>query len=184
MCRIGGDLTARSLRCDIDAQVERPESRAFDFEPVDRAIERHPMLAMAALTALRGYLLAGSPWQVKRPAWGGFERWDRLVSGCLTWLGYADPFETRDRVLSADPIRMANIDILEEWHKRYAERSVSLSEIRKDRGEVYDALLKDNAWDGHHAQWVGGLRLERLAGRATFRVVKWNDRQGELAMTA
>jgi hypothetical protein len=192
---IGGDLSARAVRTDIDPVMERPEDRKFSFDPVSLAAERHPQLVVAALTALRAYLLAGSPWTkdseeggkkvvkvVTRGAWGGFEAWDRLVSGCLMWLGFADPYEARERIMDADPIRSANVDILEEWYARYKDRVISLREIRNDeKGEVYKALLKDNRWDGHFAQWIlrrlegqscGGLRLVRQAGQSRYKVQK------------
>jgi len=178
---LGGDLSARAIRCDIDPREERPESRAFKFDPVKRAQERHPQLVVAALTMLRAYLLADSPWNLKREPWGGFERWDKLISGCLTWLGTADPYEARERIINADPIRMSNMDILEAWHLMYKERTVSFADIRKDKGEVYESLLKNGMWDGHFAQWVlrrlegqtiGGYRLERMPGRSHFRVVQ------------
>jgi hypothetical protein len=178
---IGGDLAARAVRCDIDTGEERPEARHFAFDPVARAVDRHPQLVIAALSALRAYVLAGCPWTLKREPWGGFERWDKLVSGCLTWLYYGDPYDARERIMDADPIRGANLDILDEWFKRYKEREVSLAEIRQDEGEVYDFLCKDNRWDGHHARWIlrrlegqvcGSYRLIRLRGRGRFRVVK------------
>jgi putative DNA primase/helicase len=178
---VGGDLAVRSLRCDIDANTERPESRRFDFDPVARATERHPQLVVAALTALRAFVLAGAPWTLDRARWGGFEAWDSLVSGCLAWLGFADPVRARDRIIDADPIRAANVDILAAWFIRYKDRPVTLAEIREDQGEVYDALLDDGRWNGHHAQWLlrklegkicGNRRLVRLDGRSRFRVVE------------
>ena len=184
----GGDLSARAIRADINPTMERPESRAFDFDPVARASERHPQLVVAALTMLRAYLLAGAPWLPKRAAWGGFEAWDNLVCGCLVWLGMADPYLTRERIINSDPLRMASADILQDWFNQYQGRTVSFSEIRKDRGDVYEALLKSGAWDGFHAGWIlrrlgrpgviGGYMLERMAGRSRFRVVKADD-QGE-----
>lgn len=176
---IGGDLSARAVRADIDAGLERPEARHFTFDPVSRAVERHPQLVTAAVTALRAYVLAGKPWQLQRATWGGFERWDALVSGCLTWLGYADPCDTRERIIESDPIRTANVDILEEWFSRYNDQPVTLANIKKDEGTVYEALLKNNQWDGHHAQWIlrrlesqvcNGYRLVRLTGRSRFKV--------------
>jgi hypothetical protein len=180
---IGGDLTVRTLRCDIDPMVEHPEARKFDFEPVALAREKHPQLVTAACTALRAYILEGMKWGLRRNAWGGFEDWDRLVSGCLTWLGYADPYETRDRVMEDDPIRAANSELLDLWYQRYKERSVSLNEIRAEEGEIYEMLLKDHNWNGYHARFVlnrlvgkivNGLRLVRLDGRSRFQVVKLN----------
>jgi hypothetical protein len=177
---IGGDLTTRALRCDIDEQVERPESRKFDFDPVDRSLERHPQLVVAALTALRAFLLSGAEWKLNRAPWGGFDAWDRLISGCLTWLGYADPYLSRERIIANDPIYEHNIQILESWHKLYGNRPVSFYEIKKDfNSDLYQALLHKNDWDGNHAKWVlsrlenkvvGGFRLQRLEGRSRFRV--------------
>ena len=184
---VGGDLAVRALRCDIDPGLERPESRRFDFDPVARAVERHPQLVVAALTALRAYVLDGAPWTLERAKWGGFEAWDSLVSGCLAWLGFADPFLARERLIDADPIRTANVDILDAWFSRYKDRPVTLAEIRGDAGEVYDHLLDKGHWNGHHAQWLlrrlegkicGGYRLDRLEGRSRFRVVKAGQQSG------
>jgi hypothetical protein len=179
---IGGDLTTRALRCDIDEQIERPESRKFDFDPVARALERHPQLVVAALTALRAFLLSGTEWKLERAPWGGFDSWDRLISGCLTWLGYKDPYASRERVIAKDPIYGDNIQILESWHKLYRDRPVSFHEIKKDfTSDLYQALLYRNEWDGQRVKWVlsrlenkvvGGFRLQRLEGRSRFKVTR------------
>lgn len=34
-----GDMTRRVLRGGLDAEMERPETRAFDFDPVQRVME-------------------------------------------------------------------------------------------------------------------------------------------------
>lgn len=185
---IGGDLTTRALRCDIDEQIERPESRKFDFDPVDRALERHPQLVIAALTALRAFLLSESEWKLDRAPWGGFDKWDRLISGCLKWLGYEDPYASRERIIDKDPIYGENIQILESWHALYGDRPVSFHEIKKDfTSGLYEALLYKNDWDGNHVKWVlsrlenkvvGGFRLQRLVGRSRFRVSKVGESRG------
>jgi hypothetical protein len=183
----GGDLSARAIRSDIYPRIERPESRAFSFDPVKLAQERHPELVVAALTMLRAYLLANAPWNLKREPWGGFERWDKLVSGCLTWLGAADPYVARERIITADPVRMSNLDVLEDWYLRYKDRSVSFTDIRADKGAVYESLLKHGTWDGYHARWIlrrlegqtiGGYTLQRIGGRSQFQVLKAGESQG------
>jgi hypothetical protein len=187
---IGGDLATRALRCDIDEKIERPESRKFEFDPVARALERHPQLVTAACTALRSYILAGTPWKLKREPWGGFEDWDRLISGCLTWLGYADPYETRDRIIQAEPNRLTNSSLLEAWRREFQSQVTSIADIKKKGGEVYELLLKGTQWDAYHVQWVlrklenkvvGSYRLERLQGRSKFwvRVIGKNDEKTE-----
>lgn len=184
---VGGDLTARALRCDIDQQCEHPEKREFDFDPVQRAMERHPQLIVAALTALRAFWITGMKWKLDRQPWGGFEAWDKLVSGCLTWLGYADPVLARDRIIEKDPIRSTNAEILAAWRKQYGAHEVSLREIRKDGdtvggdSELYDLLLHKGHWDGNYAKWllmkmenkvIDGLKLQRVEGRSRFCVTQ------------
>jgi hypothetical protein len=82
---------------------------------------------------------------------------------------------------------MASADILQDWFNQYQGRTVSFADIRRDRGDVYEALLKSGAWDGFHAGWIlrrlegqviGGYMMERMAGRSRFRVVKADD-QGD-----
>jgi putative DNA primase/helicase len=185
----GGDLSARAIRSDIDPQTERPESRAFSFDPVKLAQERHPQLVVAALTILRAYLLAGAPWNLGRAPWGGFERWDKLVAGCLVWLGAPDPYMARERIIAADPVRTSNLDLLEDWYLRYKDRPVSFTDIRTDKGAVYESLLKHGSWDGYQARWilrrlegqtVGGYTLRRIGGRSQFQVLKAGESQGEM----
>ena len=174
---IKGDLASRSLRSDIDAVREDPEARRFGFDPVQKAQELHPELVVAALTALRAYLLSGA--QLEREPWGGFEDWDRLVSGALVWLGYADPYETRARVLESDPTRASNADLLELWEETYGAKEVSLRQIRQDGSEVYVALRGADGWNGDYAAWLlrrvenrvfDGRRLIRCPGRSRFRL--------------
>ncbi len=181
---LSGDLCSRAIRCDIDPAMEFPESRGFEFDPVERARELHPALVTGALTMLRAYVVAGMPWKLKREPWGGFRRWDLLVCGCLDWLGMADPYLSRERVLGDDPVRMSNLDLLEDWYARYGSRSISFNDIRNDKGAVYEGLLKSGVWDGHHAQWIlrrlqgrniGGYTLTRADGRSCFRVLKSGD---------
>jgi hypothetical protein len=84
------------------------------------------------------------------------------------WCGYRDPYETRQRIIDADPIRTANAGILEDWYTAYGSITVSFAKLKKDAGEVFDALCYDGHWDGFHAlhiltrladQPIGGYRL-------------------------
>lgn len=68
----------------IDAQVEQPELREFDFEPVTLVKERRPELVVAGLTVLLAYLQTGE--RVVAEPFGGFERWSQRVREPLIWL--------------------------------------------------------------------------------------------------
>jgi hypothetical protein len=160
---IAGDMASRTVMCQLDANMDRPESREFNFSPATRARERHPELLAGALTALRAYHVAGRPWDLKRAPWGGFEEWDRLICGCLTWLGFKDPFETREAVLCDDPISAEYAAILRAFFDLFGELSVTVEHIGKNESELR-ALLVDprtNTWNPRYAGW----KLRRMKGR-------------------
>ena len=72
--RFGSDLARRVLPIRLAPQVENPEERT-DFEHSDLLSwvrENRPTLAVAALTVLRGYCVAGRPVQADG-AWGSYE---------------------------------------------------------------------------------------------------------------
>ena len=98
---ISGDMTRRTLVCQLDPRVERPELRTFPFEPVKRIKADRGSYVTAALTILLAYQHAGRPLQAD--ALGSFEEWSGLVRNALLWLGSADPVETMERARSSDP---------------------------------------------------------------------------------
>jgi hypothetical protein len=176
---IAGDLSVRSLRCDIDAVMERPEERKFEFDPVQRALEKHPELNRAALLALRAYIVAGKTWELKRELYGGFEFWDALISGCLVWLGFADPYESRKRVVSDDPNREANLTLLQALEADFDHNPFTVAEIGnlELRSAAYKLLLKNGVFESKGVGW----RLKRLAGRIAggLRLIKTADPDGK-----
>jgi putative DNA primase/helicase len=48
-----GDMTRRTLLCTLDAVVERPELRQFDFDPVERALAHRTQYLAAIFTIVR-----------------------------------------------------------------------------------------------------------------------------------
>ena len=97
-----GDLTRRTLVCRLNAQVEIPEDRAFDFDPVAYVEANRTCLVAAALTVLRAYHAAGRPTSLK--PFNSFEDWD-LVRGALVWLGEVDPKDSAVLLRADDPKR-------------------------------------------------------------------------------
>jgi putative DNA primase/helicase len=185
-----GDLAHRVLLVKIDAKMEHPEARSFSFNPVERAAAAHPRLVTAALTALRAYIVAGKPWSLERGALGGFEEWDRLVAGCLTWLGYADPVETRRFVIENDPERETCFSLLEAWYATYGEEFVSLRTIQEaEKSDVYNVLCPSHQWDGYRVRSflrhvegrvVDGLRLIHDShGRGRYRIEVLDKRRNK-----
>jgi putative DNA primase/helicase len=110
---IAGDNMRRFVIARIIIDVERPELREFDFDPVEEAKEHRPELVVAALTVVRAYLISGEP--QKLPPLGSFERWSRWVREALVWLGEADPVDTMERVRAADTAIMKRRRLMEAW---------------------------------------------------------------------
>ena len=102
---VAGDNTRRMLRVDLDAGVERPETREFDFDCEAEARQDRGELVVAALTILRAHALAGWPAVPGRTALGSFEEWDRLVAGAIVFAGGSDVVTLLDKTRAADPER-------------------------------------------------------------------------------
>jgi putative DNA primase/helicase len=116
--QVKGDLARRCVPIDLDPKIEQPEGRVFEREQPAWALEHHPRLVAAALTALRGFVLAGRPRPAGLAPYGSFEAWDRLVRCCLLWAGIADPCGGRERLRAEADTGLAELDAaLCEWRR-------------------------------------------------------------------
>jgi hypothetical protein len=134
---IAKDLTERTLLCQLDAKVETPGARTFDFDPVEWALEHRAELVVAALTILRAYVVAGRPVYLvktegkpdqKLTPMGGFEDWSLLVRSPLVWLGCSDPCETMEKVRATDQTKGQLATILELWYDRFKSNEKTAGE--------------------------------------------------------
>jgi putative DNA primase/helicase len=98
---IYGDLNRRTIRIRLDAKVERPEERPFDFDAIGLALRKRADLVAAALTVIRAHMLAGSP--DRAPPMGSFEAWSDTVRSSLIWLGMGDCRRDIDAQRADDP---------------------------------------------------------------------------------
>jgi len=124
---IAGDMTRRALVCNLDAGVERPELREFNFNPVEMAKRGRAGYLVDALTILRAFHVAGSPGQAK--PLGSFETWSDRVRGALLWLGMADPCATMERTRKSDPKLSSLREVLHGLHKAFGNSRVRVREI-------------------------------------------------------
>ncbi|MCP3995681.1 MAG: hypothetical protein GY722_11530 [bacterium] len=94
-----GDLGRRVLPVDQRTDLEHPEDRSgFEFRDLlGHVLEQHPRYLIAALTVLRGFILADRPSHGMPPK-GSFESWDHLVRATVISLGLGDPVAGCSRV--------------------------------------------------------------------------------------
>lgn len=111
--RVKGDMTRRTVICNLDAGVERPEERQFTHSPVDDVIADRGKYVAAALTIVRAYIVAGKPGLL--PKLASFEEWSDLVRSALVWLGQPDPVETTNDAREDDPELIQLRDIVTQW---------------------------------------------------------------------
>ncbi len=99
----GSDVGRRVLPIRLQSPLETPEIRSgFDHPDLLHWIEeQRPFLAVAALTMLRAYFVAGCPKQTG-DEWGSFESWSAKIRGAIVWAGGADPMLTRATALAGD----------------------------------------------------------------------------------
>ncbi|KLU05884.1 hypothetical protein RISK_002516 [Rhodopirellula islandica] len=99
----GSDVGRRVLPIRLQSPLETPEDRTgFAHPDLLSWIEAdRPRLAVAALTILRAYFVAGCPMQPNGD-WGSFENWSATIRGAIVWAGGADPLPTRATALASD----------------------------------------------------------------------------------
>jgi hypothetical protein len=110
---VTGDLPRRTLQSRLDAGVERPELRKFDFDPVAEVVANRGKYISAALTICKAYHDAGRPGAL--PQLLSFGGWSDTVRSALVWLGMADPAESIERIRAEDPNLIELAEVLDAW---------------------------------------------------------------------
>jgi hypothetical protein len=170
-----GEMVRRVLPCNLDAGVERPELRVFDFDPIERVLADRGKYVAAVMTIIKAYRAAGSP-QVCSPI-GSYEEWSSLVRSPLIWLGRADTVESMEAAREEDP----ELQSIRELHARWREHlnlgskytSAAIIKIACERtvsGEFvhpeFNDLLQRVANDGGRPSTRAlGKWLSRIGGR-------------------
>jgi hypothetical protein len=88
------------LVANIVPKVEHPETRKFDFNPIERVMADRGLYVAAALTIARAYLLSGA--KRNEPALASYEEWCRFVREPLLWLGEEDPVKSQEQMHEED----------------------------------------------------------------------------------
>jgi hypothetical protein len=169
-----GDSSRRAVLCRLDAGVERPDTRPFDFDCHDEVLAARPELVVAALTVLHAYALAGRP--EKLTPMGGFTDWE-WIRGALVWLGCADPADTRLSILDTDQRKDELLDVMRLWAAAIGNVAVDVAQIAKHAGEAHVALhdkfvevaCRQGKWNGKSVGWWLRRHKDRVLGGQCFK---------------
>jgi hypothetical protein len=113
--RVRGDMTRRTLTCELDAGVVLPELREFDSNPVLKVMTDRGAYVSACLVIVRAYQAAGNPNKLTPIA--SFGEWSDLVRSALVWLGCADPARSMEAAREDDPELSELREIIEVWRE-------------------------------------------------------------------
>jgi len=92
----GSDLGRRVLPIRLHTPEEKPEHRQDFKHPnlLNWVAENRSRLAVAAITILRAYFVAGCL-KMDSTTWGSFESWTSVIRGAIVWTGLACPLTNR-----------------------------------------------------------------------------------------
>ncbi|MFN5744836.1 MAG: hypothetical protein ACK443_01900, partial [Methylococcaceae bacterium] len=183
------DMVRRVVVINLDVQVENPESRAFDRDPLTHLREHRAEFVADALTIIRAKILA-NPEPVQCRPLNGFDRWNQWVRQSLLWLGLPDPCEPMFTKATEDPDREQLAALHEAWWQTFGDSPASirmaidramvddtgsfhraLCEIGTTKGNVLDANRIGYWVKRHVGRIVNGRRFER--DNSVTRSVAW-----------
>lgn len=115
--QVKGDLARRCIKCEMDAEVEAPELRKFDFDAAIEAMEDRPKLVAAVLTILRAWHICAERADLLSTfePLGSFQHWSDMVRGALIWLGEPDPCGMRESIANEEPTSVSLTQLLVAW---------------------------------------------------------------------
>lgn len=155
-----GDMNRRILPINLDSG-EHPERRQFDFNPVQAIRGSLDNLRADLINILATYRAQGMA-TVRLDGYASFEAWNRLVRGCVVWLGWADPLKAMQDQ-QADDLEVNKLAILAEaWKQRFGDAEKSLRDLKTEVVDVGSHPLWLEAVDAICTDASGRLNEARL----------------------
>ena len=122
-----GDITRRTLICELDAQMERPETRKFDFDIKERAVAERDNIIFHCMIIFKAYGTTAT--KTYTTPLGLFENWSRLIRDPLVWLGLPNPVDSQKDIRATDPTLHAHQALLETLKKHFGEGKFKTRDI-------------------------------------------------------
>lgn len=136
--RIVGDTCRRILVSRLDARVEQPYARSFDFCPLSYTLKHRQKLVAAGLTVIRAWFVAGAS-QSAKGSTASFEDWDRLVRQPVVWIAQhvrdwltlADPLEAVKQAYQGDEVTVKLEALCSAWYGVFGGNPATVSDVEE-----------------------------------------------------
>jgi hypothetical protein len=179
--RVRGDMVRRTVVCDLDAGMERPELRPFKGDPVATVMENRGRYVSACLAIVRAYIIAGCPDRLSPIA--SFEDWSGAVRSALVWLGCSDPADSMEQARDDDPELAELREVMTAWRGALGTREAFTVKELADTAEARTKTQIGEPTEFAHPEWRDCL--SRLAGERgvinTKRLGRWlMNREGRI----
>lgn len=133
--RVRGDMTRRTIQCNLDAGLERPELRTFEFDPVEAVLSDRARFVAACLCVTLAFI--STEQECEKPL-ASFQEWSRHVRSPLIWLGCADPCVSMEEAREDDPELGELRDLLDAWVNEIGDTlALTVSDIIEMIGERF-----------------------------------------------
>jgi len=173
--RVVGDIVRRVILCSMDANLERPEQRQFQGDPVATVLANRGIYIAAVLTIVRSYTTAGCPDLL--PPLASFQDWSRLIRSPLVWLGRDDPVKTMEAARADDPTRSTLRAIVSAWRTVVGvNKPLTAGDLKDracssgDKGVMLNKAVSVVATAPGRSE-IDAIRLGRWLGRNKGRIV-------------
>jgi putative DNA primase/helicase len=132
----------RTMRCDLDAGVERPERREFTGDPIYTVRANRPRYIADVLTIARAYHVSGE--RVAPFSIGSYGAWSHFVREPLIWLGRPDPVDTMETTAGDDPTTLRLAAIVLGWWDSFTSMPKTLAEAQVDARPEFRDTMKEH----------------------------------------
>ena len=208
--RLTGDTCRRVFLARLDAQLEKPYARDFEFCPAQRIEADRLRYVVAALTIIRAYITAGRP-KLGKGRTASFELWDDLVRQPICWIkglmaeakkksdensddiglpvGLGDPLEAAQTAFDHDPETTKHTALLHAWAAAFGDVSTTVASAvrRVETDDALHAALDEIGGQGAKINTrMVGRWIERHVGRriGELRFERGSKRDGLTTWTA
>ena len=124
----GEGRSRRTLRCEMDAGMERPETRQFTANPFVEVLRHRDVYIAAALTINRAYRWSGASVDDDVEPLESYSAWTEFVRKPLIWLECDDPKST-EKLRDDDPERAEMLAVFAAWHAAFGDEEMTVAAV-------------------------------------------------------